>query len=66
MKYTDRDTRDFEEIISEMQKLTALVWRFSGCVVMPIFDANTGKPVNNFHYDVKGQLIDAPPPSSTK
>ena len=66
VKYADRDTRDFDEIISEMQKLTALVRRFSGCVVMPIFDANTGKPVNNFHYDAKGQLIDAPPPSSTK
>jgi hypothetical protein len=45
VKHTARDTRDFEEIISEMQKLTALVWRFSGCVVMPIFDANAGKPV---------------------
>ena len=25
VKYTDKDTRDFEEVISEMQKLTALV-----------------------------------------
>jgi len=66
VKCTDRDTRDLEEIISEMQKLAALVWRFSGCVAIPIFDPNTGKPGNNFHYDGKGQLIDAPPPSSTK
>ena len=63
VKYTDKDTRDFEEVIGEMQKLTALVSRFMVCVVMPIFDTNTGKPTNNFHYDGRGQLIDAPPPS---
>lgn len=66
VKYTDKDTRDFEEIINEIQKLTALVSRFRGCVLMPIFDPNTGKPADNFHYDTGGQLIDAPPPSSAK
>ena len=64
MKYTDKNTRDFEEVISEMQKLTALVSHFMVCVVMPIFDPNTGKPANNFHYDGRGQLIDAPPPTT--
>ena len=64
MKYTEKDTSDFEEVISEMQKLTALVSRFMVCVVMPIFDAHTGKPTNNFHYDGGGQLIDAPPPTT--
>ena len=47
-----------------MQKLTALVSRFMVCVVMPLFDAHTGKPANNFHYDGGGQLIDAPPPTT--
>jgi hypothetical protein len=64
VKYTDKDTRNFEEVISEMQKLTALVSRFMVCVVMPLFDAHTGKPANNFHYDGGGQLIDAPPPTT--
>jgi hypothetical protein len=36
VKCTDKDTRDFEEVISEMQKLTALVSRFMVCVVMPL------------------------------
>ena len=61
MKYTDKDTSDFEEVISEMQKLTALVSRFMVCVVMPILDPDTGKPTDNFHYVRTGQLIDAPP-----
>ena len=59
VKYTDKDTKDFEKIIEGMQKLTALVARFEGCVVMPVFDRNAGKPANNFHYDANGQLIDA-------
>ena len=64
VKYTDKDTSDFEEVISEMQKLTALVSRFMVCVVMPILDPDTGKPTDNFHYDGTGQLIDAPPPTT--
>jgi hypothetical protein len=66
VKYTDKDTKDFEEIIEEMQKLTSLVARFRGCVVMPVFNPNAGKPTNNFHYDAKGQLIDAHLPGPTK
>jgi hypothetical protein len=67
VKYTDRDTKDFEEIIDEMQNLTSLVMRFVACVVSIAFhpDGSRGKPVKNFHYDASGQLIDAPPPEAT-
>lgn len=66
IKYTKKDTKDFEDIIDEMQKLTSLVMRFMGCVVMIVFhpDGSKGKPVANFHYDEKGQLIDRPPPAA--
>jgi hypothetical protein len=64
VKWSDKDTKDFEEIINEMQKLTSLVNRFQGCVVMPVFRPKAGKPVANFHYDSKGQLVDQPPPKS--
>jgi hypothetical protein len=66
VKYSNKDTKDFEEIVQEMQKLTALAYRFMGCVVMPLMDPNKGKPADNFHYDANGQLIDAPPLSATK
>jgi hypothetical protein len=67
VKYTDKDTKDFEEIIDELQKLTSLVMRFMGCVAMIVFhpDGSVGRPVANFHYDAKGQLLDAPPPAGT-
>jgi hypothetical protein len=51
IKYTDRDTKDFDEIVGEIERLTSLVQRFGACVVMPVFQAGTGKPGNNFHYD---------------
>jgi hypothetical protein len=66
VKYTDKDTKDFEEIIEEMQKLTALVGRFMACVAATVFGPSTGRPANNFHYDANGQLIDAPPLSTAK
>ena len=64
VRYTGKDTKDFEEIIEEMQKLTSLVQKFRGCVAMLVFypDGSVGKPVKNFHYGAKGQLVDAPPP----
>jgi hypothetical protein len=67
VKYTDKDTKDFEEIIDELQKLTSLVMRFRACVVMIGFhpDGSVGRPVANFHYDAKGQLVDGPPPART-
>jgi hypothetical protein len=67
VKYTDKDTKDFEEIIDELQKLTSLVMKFNACVVSIVFhpDGSVGKPVANFHYDAKGQLVDAPPPART-
>lgn len=67
VKHTDKDTKDFEDIIEEIKKLTSLLWRFSGCVGMIVFhpDGSVGKPVKNFHYDADGQLIDAPPPKNT-
>ncbi len=66
VKYTDRDTRDFDEIIDELQKLASLVMRFSGCIAMVVFhpDGSVGAPIKNFHYDAKGDLVDAPPPDS--
>lgn len=65
IKYTKKDSKDFEEIIDEMQKLTSLVMRFMGCIVMIIYhpDGSKGKPVANFHYDEKGKLIDKPSPT---
>ena len=60
VRYTDRSTEDFDEIIGEIEKLTAIVRRFLGCVVI---DRNRGKPTANFHYDSSGKLVDAPPPA---
>jgi len=66
VKYTNKDTKDFEQIIDEMEKLSSLVRRFSGCVIAIMFrpDGSFGQPRNNFHYDARGQLVDAPPPKS--
>lgn len=63
VRYTDKDTKDFEKIIEEEQKLASIVRRFMGCVAMHIFHPNghAGKPAKNFHYDANGQLVDAPP-----
>ena len=60
VKYTDKDTKDFEEIIAEMQKLTSLVNRFQACVGATVFQIDI-KPVNNFHYD-NGVLLEGGPP----
>jgi hypothetical protein len=67
VKYTEKDSKDFEEINDELQKLTSLVMRFSACVAMILFhpDRSVGGPAKNFHYDAKGHLVDAPPPGST-
>jgi hypothetical protein len=54
IKYTLADTKDFDDIIDEIQKLTSLVWRFTACI-------GRAPPSANFSYNDKGQLIDKPP-----
>jgi len=61
VKYTSKDTKDFEEIIKEIENLTSLVMRFIASVVDPAFGSNLGKPVKIFHYNSKGNLVGSPP-----
>ncbi len=51
VRFTATDSKDFQEIIEEIERLTKLVRRFGLCVVMPGFKPGTGKPKENFHFD---------------
>jgi len=64
VKFTDKDTEDFEQAIDELRKLSSLVMRFMACVAMRVFKSDGGKPAANFHYDASGLLVDGPPPGS--
>jgi hypothetical protein len=55
VKFTNKDTKDFEEIIDELETLTSMVQRFRGCIGI------NKKPIANFHYDAHGQLVAGPP-----
>ncbi|MBI2254741.1 MAG: hypothetical protein HYU58_08995 [Proteobacteria bacterium] len=63
VKYTSKDTSDFEQIIEEMEKATAVTTRFIACIAMQAFDQSgvTGRPSKNMHYDATGQLVASPP-----
>jgi hypothetical protein len=67
VKFTNKDTKDFEKIIDELEKLTSIVQRFRGCIAMVIFhpDGAVGRPIANFHYDAHKQLVAGPPPRKT-
>jgi hypothetical protein len=61
VKFTDKESRDFEEIIEEIRKVSSLVMRFGACIAHAMSGPDRGKPINNFHYDAEGRLHDAPP-----
>lgn len=62
IKYTNKDTKIFEEVIEEIQKLTSLVNRFGGCLLLSKLKLKAGgggggKPEKNFHYE-NGVLLE--------
>jgi hypothetical protein len=58
IKYTVTDSKYFDDIVSEIDKLHSILWRFSFCIHWP--GRNT-PPSANFSYDDKGLLVDKPP-----
>ena len=55
VEYSNKDSKDFDEIINKIQELTALILRFTGIFLGHEFS-------KNFHYDENKQLIGKPPP----
>ena len=66
VKFTSKDTTDFEEIIAEFKSLNALLHRFQACILLPTLNPGVGRPandfqpVNQFHYK-QGALVEGPP-----
>ena len=70
VKFTSKDTTtDFEEIITEIKSLNALLHRFQACILLPTLNPGVGRPandfqpVNQFHYK-QGALVEGPPNGS--
>jgi hypothetical protein len=61
VKYTKKWTDDFDEIIDELEALKVLVMRFLACI-----GHIRVEPLNNFHFNKKGELVGGPPPKNVK